>query len=453
VEEVPADAVYERWALADFIGHYVAEGYRQAWEFKRASGAKFDLLLTYMSTGLGYNRPLTGQEDSLDWSRWADRIDFDVYPYFYPDSQKIRMVRAAWCMAYIRQISRHLRKPWGFYFELDDRNWPFQRNPKEASAECAYEALLHGADYLNSFIHLPFATGCDSRPERWAWTGQELRKVRQLGPLLTKLARPAAPVAFLDPTAQTFVLNQQSAKAYAYACVSQGFGDVDVLPEEVALDALTPGPSPMRPTVSGRGGMAAYRALVLLGCDLLHADMAPRLEQWVRDGGTLLLDRVPTKNHKGEALQLPFVFPEGGGPYAACPLGKGRVVRLGFDLEADYRAAVESGRPAEAARLRAEVAQVLARAGVKPTAVVQDRPGQMEVGLRCGRGQALAIVVNHDAAPNTGTVTLRPPGFKPAAAREAVTGKPWPTQVKGETMTFTVKLPPRQAALVLVSGK
>ncbi|MBU0610627.1 MAG: hypothetical protein KKI08_22275, partial [Armatimonadetes bacterium] len=180
-EEIPLDATYERWAFADFEGFYVAEGYRQAWELKQKSGAQFDLLLTYMSTALGYGRGIRGQEDGLDWGRWADRMDFDVYPYFYPASQKIRMVQAAYCMAFMRSLAQHLKKSWGFYAELDDRNWPFQQNPKEATAECAYEALLHGCDYLNSFIHLPFATGCDARPERWAWTAQELHKVNALG--------------------------------------------------------------------------------------------------------------------------------------------------------------------------------------------------------------------------------------------------------------------------------
>ncbi|MCE5239230.1 hypothetical protein LLH23_12165 [bacterium] len=438
-EEIPADATYERWAFADFEGFYVAEGYRQAWELKQKSGAQFDLLITYMSTALGYGRGINGQEDGLDWGRWADRMDFDVYPYFYPASQKIRMVQAAWCMAYMRQLSQHLKKPWGFYVELDDRNWPFQQNPREASAECACEALLHGADYLNSFIHLPFATGCDSRPERWDWTAQELRKVNALGPLLTKLARQPAPVAFLYPTAQTFATDQGAPKPYAYACVSQGFGNVDVLPEEVALEQKT----------------LKYRALLLLGCDILHADMAPLLQQWVREGGTLILDKLPTKNHKGEALQWPVTFADGAAEPQSRALGKGRVVLLGCDPEAAYKDAIENEKPAEAAKLRALLAKLLAPA--KPRAVVLDKPAQMEVGVRQSRDMALVIVVNHDAKPNEGTVTVRDLGFKPAWAQFLFQGKSGMAPAKLTTAagahSFTVKLPARQAALVLLAPK
>jgi len=437
-EEIPLDATYERWAFADFEGFYVAEGYRQAWELKQRAGASFDLLITYMSTALGYGRGINGQEDGLDWGRWADRMDFDVYPYFYPASQKIRMVQAAYCMAYMRSLSQHLHKPWGFYAELDDRNWPFQQNPKEASAECAYEAVLHGCDYLNSFIHLPFATGCDARPERWAWTARELRKINALGPLLTKLARPPAPVAFLYPTAQTFATDQGLPKPYTYACVSQGFGNVDVLTEEVALEqkALKP------------------RALLLLGCDILHADMAPLLTQWVRDGGTLILDKVPTRTHKGEALTLPVTFAARTETQTRA-LGKGRIVLLGADPEVAYKDAIESDHPAEAAKLRAQMAKLLGP--VQPNAVVADKPAQMEVGVRQDKGLALAIVVNHDASANTGTVTLRDLGFKPTWAQQlfAEGGKATPVTLKasGGAYSFTVKLPARQAALVLLAPK
>jgi hypothetical protein len=444
-EDLPRDATFERWAFADFMGFYVAEGYRQGWELKQKSGAPFDLLLTYMSTALGYGRPLSGQEDALDWSRWADRVDFDVYPYFYPDSQKLRMVKAAWCMAYLRQVARHLRKPWGFYLELDDRNWPFQQNPKEASAECAYEALLHGCDYLNSFIHLPFATGCDARPERWAWTGQELRKVNALGPLLTKLARPQAPVAFFYPTAQTFVTDQPAPKPYAYACLSSGFGNVDVLPEEVAIEQKAIGP----------------RALIMLGCDLLHADAGRMLEQWVQAGGLLILDQVPTLDHRGAKLPFTGETPREGDT-VSWSLGQGKIIRLGFDLEQCYRDAIEQDQPAEAARLRTLMAKLLDP--IKANAVVADEPAQMEVGVRQGEGMALAIVVNHDTRENEGTVTLRGLGFKPTWARRLFTGagaegmSPLKVTLSSDggirdACTFRLKLPSRQAALILLAPR
>ena len=41
-----------------------------------------------------------------------------------------------------------------------------------------------------------------------------------------------------------------------------------------------------------------------------------------------------------------------GTPYVTCPLGKGYVVKLGFDLEQDYRNAIENGRAADAAASR-----------------------------------------------------------------------------------------------------
>lgn len=417
-EDIPPDATYERWAFANFIGDYVAEGYRQGHELKEKSGAKFDLLLTYMASGLGYGRPLSDQENALKWAKQADRFDFDVYPYFYPASQKLRMVQAAWCMAYARAISQHLRKPWGFYIELDDRNWPFQKNPKEASAECAYEAVLHGANYLNSFIHVTFGTGSDARPERWAWTGQELRKLSALGPKLAGLQRLPAPVAFLYPTAQTYITNEPVPKPYSYACVSSGFGNVDVLPEDVALE---------------QGGIP-YKALILLGCDTLHADMAARLRTWLAAGGTLIVDKLPTKDHRGEALP---------------PWPQGKLIRLDCDLEQAYKAAIEQDHPAEAKRLREQMAKLIS---TPANAVVTDAPAQMEVGVRTSKDAALVIVLNHDAQANTGQVTLRNLGFTPKSAREAITGKTYPAQIRAGVCTLTVKLPARQAVMVELTG-
>ncbi|MEN6303461.1 MAG: hypothetical protein ABFD96_12090 [Armatimonadia bacterium] len=442
LEDIPATDTYARWAMADFMGYYVAEGYRQSYEFKQKSGAEFDLLLTYMSTGLGYDRPLSNHQDALDWSRWADRIDFDVYPYFYPVSQKIRMLQAAWCMAYIRQISQHLGKPWGFYVELDDRNWPFQQNPKQASAECAYEAVLQGADYLNSFIHTTFGTGTDSRPERWAWTGQELPKISKLGPVLARTARAQAPVAFLYPNAQNCVTNEPVTRPYTYACVSQGFGNVDILPEEVALEKKA----------------IPYKVLVMLGTDLVHGDLVKPLEEWVRAGGLLILDKVPTRNHRGEEVKLPFDFPapnEGGEPerlpYYQCTLGKGRVVKLGYDPEALYKDAVEGDRLAEAAALRRKMAEALGLTGIRPTAVVVDKPAQMEVGVRQSKGEALVIVLNHDAAGNEGAVTERGLGFKPSWAYDAGNRRSFNVQATPDGCSFRVKLPARQGAMIYLS--
>ena len=81
--------------------------------------------------------------------------------------------------AFQRDIAQHLGKAYGFYIELDDRNYPFQVNPPEASAECAYTAIGQGVTYLNSFINRPFGTGVTSRPERWEHLAAEGDKIHK----------------------------------------------------------------------------------------------------------------------------------------------------------------------------------------------------------------------------------------------------------------------------------
>ena len=83
----------------------------------------------------------------------------------------------------------------GFYIELDDRNYPFQVNPIEASSECAYMAVSQGCHYINSFIHVVFGTGSGARPERWEHLGRHLPAIRDAGPLLRATKRADAPVA------------------------------------------------------------------------------------------------------------------------------------------------------------------------------------------------------------------------------------------------------------------
>jgi hypothetical protein len=436
-----ADDAFGRWKLASFLGDYVADGYKVGLEIKQRSGARWDLLVTYMSTALGFQGPLSYQEDGLDWLRQADRADFDVYPYFYPSSQKLRMLVAAYTMAAMRDYARHLHKPWGFYFELDDRNWPYQKNPKEASTECAYTAVCQGADYLNSFIHEVFATGCSARPERWAVVKQELPRIRRVGPLLLRLPRVRSMLAHFFPDSQQYVNNGYAAPTYAWHCLNEGWGMMDVYHEEVAREA----------------GLGAYKGLLLLGTDLLYADMIPQLDSWIRAGGVLVTDKRLRLNHRGEAVTAPWdreATPRNTLPgftdlsYATWPHGKGRVIFWDFDADEQYKRLVEGDQPEKAAALRADLARVLEQAGLQAPASVSDPHGQMEVGLRAAQDTALVIVVNHNPEHDTGAVQLRGLGFQPAFACDLRTMKPVSFTPRNRGASLKLTLPGRSAAMI-----
>ncbi|NOY81715.1 MAG: hypothetical protein GXP31_12030, partial [Kiritimatiellaeota bacterium] len=439
---------YTRWALADFIGAYFGRGFATSAAVAARARGRFDLLLTYMASGLGYQRPLRDQQDALDWSRSVQRVDFDVYPYFYPHSQRIRMVQAAFCMAFMRDVASARQIPWGFYMELDDRNWPFQKNPKEATAECAFTAVAYGADYLNSFIHRVVGTGTQARPERWAAAGKALRLIRKLGPVLRRMPAVRAPLAVIYPNSQEAIGdNGWPRPDYLFAALRGGFGDVDIANEQLLTES---------------GGIP-YRALVLLKTTFVHADFVPLLRQWLRGGGLLVCDRLPQKTHRGRDIAWgfpPLPAPEraAGGPLRiAGPVrvGRGRILVLGGDPDADFKNLVEAPRPDPAA-VRAfrtalgDLLRPLAEPGVHVEyAETPQSVDLIEAGLRGNRDAVLLAVVNHQPAPRDVRATLRGRSelswFVDAATGQEV---PWTREADG-SVALELSVSGRWARFVL----
>ncbi|MEA3403735.1 MAG: hypothetical protein U9R79_21040 [Armatimonadota bacterium] len=419
-EYVPVDELGDdhaaRWRLSDFLGYYVERAYGLTREIREEHGGEWDLLVTFNSPGLGYGRGYTSRQDILSWGRQAGRFDFDIYPYFYPASQKVRMVQADYGLSMMRSFAQHLNRPWGFYVELDDRNWPYQKNPREASAECAFTAIAQGADYLNSFIHRGFGTGVSSRPERWQETGRAMRAIRRVGPLLTRMQRPRATVAMIYPMAQAMIHDGHSPEHYTLTCLRHGFGMTDAVSSEILAEDET---------------QFDRDAFVLLGCEILERPVAERLVEFVRRGGTLIIDQVPGVDIQGEPLGLPWDF-EGVGAEALPDLpdctwrtltdGQGRVILLDFDFEEAYREATEEDMFKRAAALRAAVRTLLSEA--TPLCVADDEHGQMEAGLRLGEDAALVTVVNHWPEENAAELRIRGLPFEPAWLCDVTTMEP-----------------------------
>jgi len=402
----PESQPYARWALARFISGYVSRAYAAVKDLIRRKQGNFDLLLTYMATGLGYQSPLKMQQDTLDWSRYVQWADFDVYPYFYPRSQRIRMVQAGFCMAFMRDVARLRGIPWGFYVELDDRNWPFQKNPKEASGECAFTAVARGAEYLNTFINRVVGTGTQARPERWEAAGRALRLVRRIGPMLCRMPAVRANLALCYPNTQEAVGNGYERPDYGLAALNAGFGDVDVYNERAAIETRR----------------IPYPALVLWKTEYVHADFAPVLAAWLRQGGTLFCDHLPEKTHRGASIRWDFPETPAGeaaagaiGPirFSVHSVGKGRIVRIRNDVQTEFRDLVEadSVAPHEVAAYRRALGAVFRRY-VRPNIHVFYRETResvdlVEAGLRGNADSALVIVVNHQPKVQRVRVRLR----------------------------------------------
>ncbi len=472
-----SERAFIQWALRDFIGDYVLQAYRMSrqvlyeaygrsdWQrTARAAGKKtamgkaggalpagryvrrpwrepFDLLLTYMAAGLGFGGRTI--EDAAKWSAVCDRIDFDVYPYFYPSSDKVRMLVAWPCFAYIRDVARHYGVPWGFYVEIDDRNWPFQRNPREASSECAWTALAQGAQYLNTFIYRSFGTGNNSRPERWEHLGRTLRLLREMGPMLAHTRLEPAPLAVLYPTAQYLARADWTLPRYTFAALRAAAGQCDVAVERLCV----------------REGRIQARALAVLGVRVLHHEFAPLLVRWVRDGGVLFVDALPVQDERGQELtlakRLGIERVPAAGELLRC--GRGLVVGLAADTEERWRVLFEEAAAEERRRALSEVGDLLARAGIQPGARALAHADQIEAGLRVGNGAAVLVLVNHRAEPTEAAVAVPAMADWDAAwlaqtdARGRLVMRPLRISERGGEVTIRVRLAARHGAALVLS--
>lgn len=419
---------YAKWARADFAGHVVGEVFRLGAADKAANATgSWELLLTYMATGLGYQNPQKTVQDALDWSHYAGWIDFDIYPYFYPESQHLRMVQAAYGMSYMREVARARGVPWGFYVELDDRNWPFQQNPKEASAECAFTAVAHGADYLNTFIHRLASTGCGARPERWALAQQAFQEINRLGPRLADSPALRSRLAVLHPNADEKIRGGYARPDHTLELLKGVFGDLDVLPEQLLRES----------------GTIPYAALLLLDTEFLHEDAIAPLQCWIEAGGTLLCDRLPTRTHRDQPIVwagLGEPTPGPGGSRSRA-LGEGRIVFLAENPEPGLQALVEAESPDSTtlARQVESLAEVIeTTAGPMPLRVrvrdLAEDPTCVDtvlVGLRGTADRRILVAVNHRAVPVEVNIDLRDEAWRSWKAQDSL-----PCSVKGTVLTL-----------------
>ena len=442
LSEIPPDDIAGRWQLNQFIADYVAAGYMTSRQIVREAKAPFGLLLTY---GPNFGMIACSEQymvDPLGWSRAPDLIDFDNYPYFYPASDNIRMLQSHWCHAVQRAVAQHLGKPAGFYFELDDRNYPVQINPVEASAECAFTAVGQGCHYLNSFINRAFGTGVSSRPERWAHTGRELKKIRAIGPLLLNTRKAPSQLAVYFPHTQWYARGDAIAQLYAFQLLMRAFGECDVAHEQIVRQA----------------GLGPVRALALLQVELVPDDVAETIVKFVKQGGVLLADRIPATNERGQACRLPAEMFKGESQWAIgeCRAsrrryGKGTVWTFSTDLNSLFRNAVEKPVPELRDGLLDAMRKLLDAQGLRTHARASDP--EFEADLLLGTRQAIVVVINHRPDAASAAVTVRGLGFEPGSVRELPAGAPVRHRVEGDGLDFDVRLPARCGALVGIRAR
>ncbi|MCM8788263.1 MAG: hypothetical protein NC907_00560, partial [Candidatus Omnitrophica bacterium] len=183
---------------------------------------------------------------------------------------------------------------------------------------------------------------------------KELKRIRKASPLLKKMNKPQAKIAMFFPYTN-WIINPQKKQLppgytgigfyhkeerpfnrwyptgytpfNAYEFFFRNFGECDVVEERLIA----------------RGHFNGYRMIALLATDFIHQQAAEKIEEFVKNGGILLMDKIPSFNQNGERISfmnnLEFSYFEplfDGIEIKSAMFGKGKVYLLTDDLDQIY---------------------------------------------------------------------------------------------------------------------
>ncbi|MCL6519040.1 MAG: hypothetical protein K6T99_04355 [Armatimonadetes bacterium] len=421
-----------------FVGDYARRQFQLSYNICQKQEKPWGLLHTFMEPGFGSESPQRRFEDVFRWGGTADYLDFDIYPYWYPQSHKRRFAKVHYGFAFQRCVVQFYGKPMGFYVELDDRNWPFQQNPKEATGELAYTAVGEGCHYLNTFIYGVFGAGNMARPERWEDGGADLRAIAKTTPFLLSTERAKAHIALYFPYRQ-WIINGAYYPTFGLELFRREFGECDILHEEIALDR----------------GFEPYQAVILLQTDILPQKVESTLIEFIRSGGILMLDHCPSITPEGAPLtQLKALVGEmpSAEPWRAetIQVGKGYIIKVPEGLDNTYRLAVEHDDVKTVDMLESWAREVFTNYGILPWAKCSD--DEFEASLLIGKNASAVVVVNHRPETATAKISVNP-SLKVGYICDLATGKAFKFQKAGENITIPVQLTQRQGAILCLYPK
>ncbi|HUU59622.1 MAG TPA: hypothetical protein VMZ50_08765, partial [Phycisphaerae bacterium] len=299
-------------SVVDYASLCFKASYDEVNEYLRETDRRFPLLHQVYAQG-GIHHPGCSVFDQLEWSRYCHSVEFDSYPWIYANfraGETLRMAEPRYYFAYYRVLCEHLGKPMGFFLDTADQYYPQYVWPLTSASELLYLAAGSGAKRLHTMFIRPMAMQAP-RYEKEVQFAKDLRRVMEVAPLLAvarpartelgvlnawahRLYHPPAPqlpdgfegLGFysmrsrpLDTIVPNWVepLNGHEALYRALGCVP------DVVDERI-LEAELP----------------RYRAFALLGgVKTMFARSFDLLWEFVRGGGSLIMDGVPCSTPEG----------------------------------------------------------------------------------------------------------------------------------------------------------
>jgi hypothetical protein len=224
-------------------------------------------------------------DDVFHWGAPFDSVNYDIYPYLstdfrtgkFGDSRLPRVAGTHMAFAQMRNLAYTHSKALGFWLESgwggnlgpDSPGRQYSWSPRELT----FTALAAGCDYLNTFWGVP------EDPRWWETYGGTMDQVQSLAPLLTRSRVPRAKAAFLFPRTQHVLLQEEYWNVMvALEAFRQAYGELDCVHEEQLA----------------QGALEKRDVLVLFDVHLLKRQDAEIIRDWVRAGGRLIADEVPS---------------------------------------------------------------------------------------------------------------------------------------------------------------
>jgi len=308
----------KRYDFFDFLGDYYEKAFNDTYQAVLKYRSRVQANHVFALIGAGQYSTHFSYTDDLKWFPYCDTFEFDCYNYMYAHfagAEKAKFHQFHFVFARYRNLAQFYKKQLGFFIQTDDRDYPHDIEPIRAPIEILYTAIGQNAKTFHLMYKPTFSNVFGLRQERWELLGKELKKIRKASPLLKKLNKPSSAIAMFFPYTN-WVINPQERKLppgyvgigfyhkeerpfnkwypqgytpfNAYEFLFRYFGECDVVEERLVA----------------KGIMENYRAIFVLGTEYIHQQAAERIENYVKNGGILFMDKIPSFNHNGERIDF-----------------------------------------------------------------------------------------------------------------------------------------------------
>jgi beta-lactamase superfamily II metal-dependent hydrolase len=362
-------------------------------------------------------------DDVFHWGAdFADAFDFDIYPYFDTDYRtglaleigKPRLSQVHYGLAQMRNLTYTHNKPLGFWVGTLNAQW-FKITPAMHEfwwepREMIYTAVANGCDYL--------ITGCGAPQDerQWREMGKTLRELQVIAPVLKRTRKAKAQACFLFPRTQHLLLQKDCwNNGVVFELFRRAFGELDILHEDQIVDSRLNG----------------YKVLVLSDVELLPNAVSERIASFVRNGGLLIADKLPTLNERKEPSRVIADLRR--------EAGQQRMLLFPGSLLDAYLDTWKKNDPAGRQKLSATIRNFCLQGNAVPT-VYSSNP-DIEATVRCSPDALLVFIINHESRDDKTRVVLNHLPLATNRVVDAGSGQPVATRHTPEGLALDLSVP------------